>query len=119
VPLLSDPETEWDYPAITSYDYNEFSIRTEDYRYIKYIDGSEELYDHRNDPEEWTNLARDPEFSETKDIMSSYIPENPAPFVKTSYKIMDHHIRPYATVEEYLDRKNTKSYQLWLERNKE
>ena len=119
LPLLSNPESKWDYPAITTYDFNEFSIKTENYRYIKYIDGSEELYDHRNDPEEWTNLARDPGFSETKELMSSYIPKNPAPFVKTSYKIMDHHIKPYATVEEYENRKSTKSFQLWAKRNRE
>lgn len=35
-------------PAIT--------IRTEDYRLIKYIDNTYELYDHKADPHEWHNL---------------------------------------------------------------
>jgi len=30
------------------------------WRYIRYEDGSEELYDHRVDPDEWTNLANKP-----------------------------------------------------------
>lgn len=32
-------------------------IRTEKWRYIRYIDGSEELYDMAADPREWHNLA--------------------------------------------------------------
>ena len=32
---------------------------SERWRYIRYADGSEELYDHRSDPNEWTNLAKD------------------------------------------------------------
>ena len=36
-------------------------IRSERYRYIRYRDGSEELYDHEVDPNEWTNLAAVPE----------------------------------------------------------
>lgn len=34
------------------------------WRYIRYSDGSEELYDHESDPHEWTNLAEDPAFAE-------------------------------------------------------
>jgi choline-sulfatase len=37
------------------------TVRTEHWRNIRYADGSEELYDYRNDPNEWTNLvAQDP-----------------------------------------------------------
>ena len=57
VPLLQDPAAAWPYPAISSYDFSEFSIRTEGWRYTIYIDGGEELYDHSNDPNEWENLA--------------------------------------------------------------
>lgn len=40
---------------------NIHSVRSRDWRFIRYADGQEELYDHRNDPHEWTNLARDPQ----------------------------------------------------------
>lgn len=43
-----------------------WSLRTERWRYIRYNDGAEELYDHKNDPREWTNLADDPEHAEIK-----------------------------------------------------
>lgn len=105
VPLLKDPDVEWDYPAITTYDFSEFSIRTQNWRYIRYIDESEELYDHRTDPEEWNNLAEKPEYKEIKKKLQSYIPENPAPLAETSYKLMPHHIPPLKNKEDYLARK--------------
>lgn len=57
MPLLANPQAEWDRPAITTLDANSHSIRSERWRYIRYSDGSEELYDHQNDADEWTNLA--------------------------------------------------------------
>ena len=36
-----------------------FALRSEHWRYIRYNDGSEELYDHRSDPKEWKNLIRE------------------------------------------------------------
>jgi arylsulfatase A-like enzyme len=38
------------------------AVRTERWRYIQYSDGTEELYDHENDPWEWTNLAGSPDY---------------------------------------------------------
>ena len=42
------------------------SYRTKDWRYIIYTDGQEELYDHRNDPHEWHNLASELKNSKLK-----------------------------------------------------
>ena len=41
------------------------SIRTERYRYSRYTTDEEELYDHDNDPEEFTNQASNPEYAST------------------------------------------------------
>ncbi len=57
VPLLSDPDAPWPHPAVTALSARDLSVRDEQYRYIRYADGSEELYDHRTDPGEWRNLA--------------------------------------------------------------
>ena len=105
VPLLKNPNFRWDHPAITTYDYSEFSIRTERWRYTRYIDDSEELYDHRKDPEEWKNLALNPDYQEIIRSLSRHIPRNPAPVVETSYQLAPHHIPPLKSKEEYLAKK--------------
>ena len=103
-PLLADPRAEWNHPAITTYDVSEYSIRTERWRYIRYIDDSEELYDHDNDPEEWTNLAGDPAYAAVIEDLSSFIPASPAPLAETSYPISPHHVPPWKSKEDYLRR---------------
>jgi hypothetical protein len=45
------------------------------YRFIKYRDGGEELYDHENDPNEWNNLAADPDYNEIKERLSKSFPQ--------------------------------------------
>jgi hypothetical protein len=36
------------------------------YRYIRYNNGKEALYDHDTDPYEWTNLAADPTYNDVR-----------------------------------------------------
>jgi arylsulfatase A-like enzyme len=103
VPLLRNPEGEWNHPAISSYDFSEFSIRTERWRCTRLIDGSEELYDHHKDPEEWTNLANVPRFKEIKAKLARHIPRNPAPLKQTSQKLSLHHFPPFRSRAEYED----------------
>ena len=75
-PLLENPDnTPWDHAAITTYQRNNHAVRTDRYRYIRYADGTEELYDHTNDPYEWTNLAGDPSFSALKDNLARWLPQ--------------------------------------------
>lgn len=56
-PLLFNPDLPWDRPAVTIWGQDNVSVRSGQWRYIHYCDGSKELYDHRNDPNEWENLA--------------------------------------------------------------
>lgn len=77
-PFLEDPTTEtWSGPngALSmvgngldkeNVQKQTYSYRTADWRYIRYMDGTEELYDHRNDPYEWENLANDPSHASRK-----------------------------------------------------
>lgn len=60
-PQLKDAKAVRTVPAITSHNQGNHGVRTERWRYIRYADGSEELYDILNDPREWTNLAGRPE----------------------------------------------------------
>lgn len=79
VPLLKDPKTKWDRPAITTYERGNHSIRSERWRYIRYHDGTEELYDHTKDEMEWTNLASKPEFDKVKAELAAWLPKVDAP----------------------------------------
>jgi arylsulfatase A-like enzyme len=74
-PLLDDPTTEWDRPVITSHGFQNHAVRSERYRYIRYSDGTEELYDHEIDPMEWTNLAGDAKHAEVKKQLAAWLPE--------------------------------------------
>lgn len=63
VPLLKNPNAEWQSTAISSI-YDQFiAIRNEKYRYIRYSDEQEEFYDCSKDPHEWTNLINNPEYA--------------------------------------------------------
>ncbi|MEM6362937.1 MAG: sulfatase [Planctomycetota bacterium] len=55
--LWDDPSLQWMHPAITTYGEGRFSLRSGPWRYIRYSDGKEELYDHEADPHELRNLA--------------------------------------------------------------
>jgi hypothetical protein len=55
------------------------TVRTERWRYIRYAEGSEELYNHESDPHEWTNLASNPEFESIKTELRRHLPANNAP----------------------------------------
>lgn len=74
VPLLRDPSRDWPFPAITYWQGNNVAIQDERYRYIRYDDGSEELYDHQRDPHEWTNLAGAPASAPVKERLAGLIP---------------------------------------------
>jgi len=82
VPQLRDAGTPRKWPAITSHNRNNTSIRTENYRYIHYADGSEEFYDMQQDPAEWKNLIEDPNYSKLIEEHRAWLPtinEKPAP----------------------------------------
>jgi arylsulfatase A-like enzyme len=79
MPLLKSPQTAWEHPSLTTHGRNNHSIRTERWRYIRYKDGSEELYDHDTDPLEWKNLAKEPQLAKVKDQLAAYLPKVNAP----------------------------------------
>ena len=79
VPLLKNPQAEWKQPALTTHYQNNHSVRTEQYRYTRYNDGSEELYNHQTDPNEWTNIANLPEHSDLKRELAAWFPKTNQP----------------------------------------
>ncbi len=65
VPLLRDPTSTWHHVSLTYlHRVGSFGLSTESWRYIRYVEGGEELYHIESDPHEWTNLAAKPEHSD-------------------------------------------------------
>ena len=79
-PLLRAPHFQRTTPAVTTYGPNNHAIRSKRWRYIRYADGSEELYDHVADPYEWNNLALDPSYYEIKEQLARWLPAYNAPY---------------------------------------
>ncbi len=78
-PLLANPSAAWPRPALTTEGHKNHSLRTKRWRYIRYADGSAELYDHSNDELEWTNLAGKPEYAEVIASLAKWLPKTDAP----------------------------------------
>ncbi len=78
-PLLENPKAPWDRAAVTTFHKDNHSIRSETWRYIRYADGSEELYNHDKDPYEWTNLAKDSQYASVKADLARFAPQVNAP----------------------------------------
>ncbi len=82
VSQLKDARAPRPWPAITTHNHDNHSVRDERWRYIRYADASEELYDMQADVNEWKNLADDPKFAAVKRDLARWLPkksEPPAP----------------------------------------
>jgi arylsulfatase A-like enzyme len=77
-PLLEDPDTVWPHVSITTHGRGNHAIRDDQWRYIRYADGSEELYNLKEDRNEWTNLANDPANITIKEKLSKFLPTHEA-----------------------------------------
>ncbi len=86
-PLLVDPKASWVDPAITTYQYGNHAVRTEGWRYIRYVNGDEELYDESKDPYEWTNLATQPQFAAKKSELARLLPATNAPDISEKSRV--------------------------------
>jgi len=78
-PLLTNSKTPWETPALTTYKFNNHAVRSEGWRYIRYENGDEELYNELTDPNEWTNLAKDPKFESKKTELAKFMPTKNEP----------------------------------------
>lgn len=76
VPLIKKPDAKWNHTALTAIGRGTFSIRDSRWRYIRYFDGSQELYDLKVDPDEWKNVVDDPANAKIVARLSKQIPTN-------------------------------------------
>lgn len=73
-PQLANPLAVRARPAITLLGPANCAVRDQDWRYIRYGDGSEELYNHTVDPNEWTNLAGNATYAQVKAGLKQWVP---------------------------------------------
>jgi arylsulfatase A-like enzyme len=73
LPLIHDVNAEWNHPAISNYLPGNFAIHLNEWNYIRYANGSEELYNISEDEHEFHNLAIRPEYKELLDSLAGYI----------------------------------------------
>ncbi len=82
IPQLKNANANRERPAITTHNHDNHGIRSQNWRYIRYADGSEELYDMKKDPNEWNNLIGKPGYEEIIAGHKKWIPKTsrqPAP----------------------------------------
>jgi len=90
LPLLKDPTVKRTHPAITTMGGGakaSYAARSERWRYIRYADSSEELYDHDADPNEWTNLAALPAHAAVKTELAQFFPKEFRSAIRTAAEI--------------------------------
>ncbi|PHS01298.1 MAG: iduronate-2-sulfatase [Blastopirellula sp.] len=89
VPLLKDSNAEWTTPSITYLsEPGSYGLSTEDWRYIHYANGEEELYDSKADRYEWNNLAENPKYADKLRQLRNLGPTEFAPLKKASIKAL-------------------------------
>nr|WP_319509524.1 sulfatase [uncultured Draconibacterium sp.] len=60
--------------ALTTYGMNNHAVKARGFRYIQYEDGTEELYDHKSDPNEFINQSKNPEYKDEISLLKKYLP---------------------------------------------
>ncbi len=83
VPLLTDPNAEWEAPVVSVFGDNRYSVIQGDWHYILYEEGGEELYNLVDDPHEWDNLAQLAEHAGRIQSLAYHIPTERAELVQT------------------------------------
>tara|TARA_R110002073_G_scaffold72241_3_gene176661 strand:+ start:584 stop:2179 length:1596 start_codon:yes stop_codon:yes gene_type:complete len=87
VSLINSPEKIQDRSILTSWYYKNHAVRSNDWRYIHYRDGSEELYNHKTDPGEHINLANNPDYAKIIEEHKKWLPKHDAlPAGRTEWK---------------------------------
>lgn len=72
--------------VLSTWGLGNHSITDGRFRYIRYLNGDEELYDLFNDPHEWTNQAENTRFNLVKHSLIAELPQTEAPEIEPAYK---------------------------------
>ncbi|MFY0606463.1 MAG: sulfatase [Cyclobacteriaceae bacterium] len=79
--------------AITTFGMNNHTVRSADYRYIRYENGGEEFYDYTTDPNEWVNQVANKEYAAEIDKLRRLLPSVNRPWATHSnYKFQKYFV---------------------------
>lgn len=78
VSLIERPDSAWNKPVLSTWYYKNHSVRSNNWRCIRYCDGGEELYDRRTDPGEHSNPAGNPDYTDVIARLQKTLPKNDA-----------------------------------------
>jgi arylsulfatase A-like enzyme len=112
IPLLQNPQMTKRTPALTTWGRGNYTVRSLDWRYTRYFDGSEELYRHSDDPNEWTNLAGEAGYRTLIDKLAEFMPKTEAPQVTSGRAL-------YNVADADEPERNIRSYQNLARKYKE
>lgn len=105
VPLMMGETEEEPSVAITTFGMKNHTIKSDRYRYIRYEDGGEELYDHKTDPNEFTNLARKPQYKEEIARLKEFLPKTNAHWDQnSSYTFQPYYVEQKARTNGTINR---------------
>jgi len=88
LPQLNDASHVRKWPAITTHNHDNHGIRSRDWRFIQYADGTEELYDMRTDPNEWFNQSANPLYVSVLEEHRQWIPTSHQPVHGSKTRIL-------------------------------
>lgn len=77
LPVIKDPQLADARPPLMTWKVGNNAVRKDKWRYIRYVTGDVELYDHSNDPDELTNLATNDETQDIQRELKQYLPDIP------------------------------------------
>ncbi|MEY3369566.1 MAG: hypothetical protein RLZZ361_236 [Cyanobacteriota bacterium] len=106
VNLMNHKEHKREMPVITVQDFGNYAIRNDNWKYIKYIDGSEELYKIDIDSNEFHNLAQIDKYQVYKNYFKKYIPNKPKKYYSNEKKMV--------WISGF-DSNNKKFYNFWID----
>ena len=89
VPILQDPSKKSNRAVLSTNSFAFHAVSGDRFRYLRYRDGSEELYDIQTDPNEWINLANDPKFAATKAELATWLPKYDTPDIGNNRKVSE------------------------------
>ena len=75
MPILKQEAENWEEATLTTFSIGSHTISTPHWQLISYFDGSDELYDMVNDPNQFFNLAQQPQKTQMINQLKKHIPE--------------------------------------------